>query len=76
MPHLPCKIEKCIAYPSCVSKKRVTCMKLRDFYDHIIKENSQLANRTAKAFSIIHQTLPNLRSITSQIKAKEKTKRG
>jgi len=73
---LPCKIEKCIAYPSCVSKEKITCMYLRDTYDSIIKANQQLANRTAKAFAIIHQTLPNLQSITSRIKAMEKAKRG
>ena len=63
---LPCKRQKCISYPSCVSKPEINCIHVRDLYDMIIKDNCELANRTAKAFAILHHTLPNLRTIKAK----------
>ena len=59
----PCKENKCISYPSCITKKIINCILLREYYDGMIYRYCELGNRNAKTFAIIHEVLPNLITI-------------
>jgi hypothetical protein len=60
---LPCKTNKCLKYPSCISLNVVDCDILRDIYMTLMNENKGLANRTAKTWGTIRMTLPNVLTI-------------
>lgn len=62
----PCRETKCISYPSCLTKKVIGCIILREYYDDMINKYRPLANRNAKTFSIIHTVLPKLVTIRAR----------
>ena len=62
----PCKKNKCILYPSCIAKETINCIFLRDYYDDMIDKYRPLANRNAKTFAIMHEVLPNLKTLRAR----------
>jgi len=56
----PCKIDKCICYPSCVTKKDIVCQILKDYYIQMHITNAHLANCNSKCWGNIRTVLPNL----------------
>ena len=64
----PCKTMKCILYPVCMNKKRISCQTLREYYEFMMEKNLGLANRTSKTWAGISLVLPKLTSIQGERK--------
>jgi len=62
----PCKKNKCILYPSCLTKEVIGCILLREYYDCMVFRYLHLANRNARTFATIHQVLPKLITIKAR----------
>ena len=60
---IPCKEYKCICFPACLGKEEIDCELLRNYFLGLVYENRGLANKTAKAWGILHSTFPTLENI-------------
>ena len=52
---LPCKENKCISYPVCISKNIIKCKHLHEYFISIENEND-----VSYTWSVIHLDFPNL----------------
>ena len=59
--NLPCKTDKCISYPVCISKKEIHCSKLHSYFR--ITED-KIGEGTGSTWKYIHNTFPNLHLIS------------
>jgi hypothetical protein len=62
--HLPCKKDKCILYPSCVSKHMIDCIPLREYYQYYKRERQVKPKTIWKA---INTVLPYVQSIVGPL---------
>ena len=56
----PCKANKCIAYPICLSKTEIECQLLADFYG---MASDQTYESGADIWNVIQEALPKLQEI-------------
>lgn len=64
MNHMPCKIDKCILYPSCLNKISVDCQYIRDYYEYLKKEKRI---QGSSLWEIFNETLPNMKTIRGHV---------
>ena len=62
--HLPCKKDKCILYPSCVSKHMIECIPLREYYQYYKRERRVKPKTIWRA---INTVLPYVQSIVGPL---------
>ncbi len=68
MKHMPCKIDKCILLPVCLSKVVIDCQKMRDYYGHL-KHMRRIHG--AELWEVFNAVLPNMRTLKGPIRLME-----
>ncbi len=58
---IPCKINKCIIYPTCIKKERIHCRHLHDYFQHA----------SGYEWNQIRNYFPNIKYIDSEDRRSE-----
>ena len=65
MKHLPCKIEKCILFPICISEHVIDCNELVEWYEYYTKKRNVKSRTTWRA---INNIFPKLQTIVGPLR--------
>ena len=65
---IPCKANKCILFPVCISRRDIVCDDLRSFYHHVVIHTAEFNcpdknKERITVWETIKQTLPNLSTL-------------
>jgi hypothetical protein len=59
MNHIPCKQNKCLLYPACISRSHIYCYKLYNYFDSL----TQTTPSKGHQWDLIHLTLKRVTMI-------------
>ncbi len=72
MDHLPCKIDKCILFPTCMTKKSINCEHLRRHYEYL---KHDIDVHGGSLWKILNETLPRMKAILGFVALSPQTRK-